>query len=228
MAALVGGGSGTPRPGAVSLAHRGVLFLDECAEFSGRVLDGLRTPLEDGEVRIARSDGIMVFPARFQLVMAANDCPCGSARPDACTCTPDARRRYGRALTGPLRDRIDIAARTLPVGSGLFAVGEIEDTGAVRERVTTARSAAAERWAACPEANGAVANADVPGRVLRSLRALDRRALRPLDRALAHGLLSPRGVDRCLRLAWTVADLDGAVVPTESHVSEAMVLRGED
>ena len=98
----------------------------------------------------------------------------------------------------------------------------------MRERVTTARSAAAERWAACPEANGAVANADVPGRVLRSLRALDRRALRPLDRALAHGLLSPRGVDRCLRLAWTVADLDGAVVPTESHVTEAMVVRGED
>ncbi len=228
MAALVGGGSGTPRPGAVSLAHQGVLFLDECAEFSGRVLDGLRTPLEDGEVRIARSDGIMVFPARFQLVMAANDCPCGAARPDACTCTPDARRRYGRALTGPLRDRIDISARTLPVGSGLFGAGEIEDTAVVRDRVTTARSAAAQRWAACPEANGASANADVPGRVLRSLRALDSGALRPLDRALAHGVLSPRGVDRCLRLAWTVADLEGAPVPTESHVAEAMVLRGED
>lgn len=184
--------------------------------------------MEDGEVRIARSDGIMVFPARFQLVMAANDCPCGAARPSACTCTPDARRRYGRALTGPLRDRIDIAARTLPVGSGLFAEGEIENTAVVRDRVATAKATAAQRWATCPEAHGATVNADVPGRVLRSLRALDRRALRPLDRALAHGVLSPRGVDRCLRLAWTVADLEGAVVPTEAHVTEAMVLRGED
>lgn len=228
VAALVGGGNNVARPGAVTLAHRGVLFLDECAEFPGRVLDSLRTPLEDGEVRIARRDGISVFPARFQLVLAANDCPCGSARPDACTCTPDARRRYGRSLTGPLRDRIDIAARTLPLGSGLFAVDEGEDTAAVRTRVSTARAAAAERWAGCPEAAGARANAEVPGRVLRSVWGLDRRALRPLDRALAHGVLSPRGVDRCLRLAWTVADLDGATVPGEPHVAEALVLRGEE
>lgn len=227
-AALVGGGSGVARPGAVSLAHRGVLFLDECAEFSGRVLDGLRTPLEDGEVRIARSDGIAVFPARFQLVLAANDCPCGSARPDACTCTPDARRRYGRALTGPLRDRVDISARTLPLGSGLFVVGEQEDTTVVRGRVAAARAAAAQRWADRPEAGGARANADVPGAVLRALGGADRRALRPLDRALAHGVLSPRGVDRCLRLAWTIADLEGAAAPGEHHVAEALVLRGEE
>lgn len=226
--ALVGGGPATPRPGAVSLAHQGVLFLDECAEMSTSALDSLRTPLEEGEVRIARSDGISVFPARFQLVLAANDCPCGAARPDGCTCTPDARRRYGRALTGPLRDRIDIAARTLPVGSGLFAVGEVEDTALVRQRVSTARKAAAHRWASCPEANGALSNADVPGRVLRSLKALDRRALLPLDRALAHGVLSARGVERCLRLAWTVADLEGSTTPTEVHVAEAMVLRGEE
>ena len=227
-AALVGGGSRTPRPGAATLAHRGVLFLDECAEFPGRVLDSLRTPLEDGEVRIARSDGIAVFPARFQLIMAANDCPCGSARPDDCSCTPDARRRYGKSLTGPLRDRIDISARTLPIGSGLFLVGEVEDTAAVRQRVTTARWAAAERWAECPGAAGARANADVPGRVLRTVRGLDRRALRPLDRALAHGVLSPRGVDRCLRLAWTLADLEGAEAPGEPHVAEALMLRGDD
>lgn len=227
-AALVGGGSNIARPGAATLAHRGVLFLDECAEFSGRVLDSLRTPLEDGEVRIARRDGVSVFPARFQLVMAANDCPCGSPRPADCSCTPDARRRYGRSLTGPLRDRIDIAARTLPLGSGLFAVGEGEDTAVVRDRVATARSAAADRWADCPAAAGARTNADVPGKVLRTVRRLDRRALRPLDRALAHGVLSPRGVDRCLRLAWTVADLEGAGMPGEPHVSEALVLRGED
>jgi len=228
VASLVGGGNNVARPGAVTLAHRGVLFLDECAEFPARVLDSLRTPLEDGEVRIARRDGISVYPARFQLVMAANDCPCGSARPDACTCTPDARRRYGRSLTGPLRDRIDIAARTLPIGSGLFAVGEVEDTAAVRARVAAARAAAAERWAGCPDAAGARSNAEVPGRVLRSVWGLDRSAVQPLDRALAHGVLSARGVDRCLRLAWTVADLDGATVPREPHVAEALMLRGED
>ena len=228
VASLVGGGTNVARPGAVTLAHRGVLFLDECAEFPARVLDSLRTPLEDGEVRIARRDGISVYPARFQLVMAANDCPCGSARPDACTCTPDARRRYGRSLTGPLRDRIDIAARTLPIGSGLFAVGEVEDTAAVRARVAAARAAAAERWAGCPDAAGARSNAEVPGRVLRSVWGLDRSAVQPLDRALAHGVLSARGVDRCLRLAWTVADLDGATVPREPHVAEALMLRGED
>ena len=228
VASLVGGGNNVARPGAVTLAHRGVLFLDECAEFPARVLDSLRTPLEDGEVRIARRDGISVYPARFQLVMAANDCPCGSARPDACTCTPDARRRYGRSLTGPLRDRIDIAARTLPIGSGLFAVGEVEDSAAVRARVAAARAAAAERWAGCPDAAGARANAEVPGRVLRSVWGLDRSAVQPLDRALAHGVLSARGVDRCLRLAWTIADLDGATVPREPHVAEALMLRGED
>ncbi|MFN3601858.1 MAG: YifB family Mg chelatase-like AAA ATPase [Dietzia sp.] len=227
-AALVGGGNNTAKPGAATLAHRGVLFLDECAEFSGRVLDSLRTPLEDGEVRIARRDGVSVFPARFQLVMAANDCPCGSPRPTECSCTPDARRRYGRSLTGPLRDRLDILSRTLPLGSGLFAVGEEEDSAVVRDRVATARAAAAERWAACPGTAGARTNADVPGRVLRTVRGLDPRALRPLNRSLALGVLSPRGVDRCLRLAWTVADLDGAGVPGEAHVSEALVLRGEE
>lgn len=227
-ASLVGGGTNIARPGAVTLAHRGVLFLDECAEFSGRVLDSLRTLLEDGEVRIARRDELSVFPACFQLVMAANDCPCGSARPVDCSCTADARRRYGRALTGPLRDRIDIFARTLPLGSGLFVAEEVEDSATVRARVATARAAAAERWAGCPEAAGARANADVPARLLRSAGAPSRSALRQLNRALTHGVLSPRGVDRCLRIAWTVADLEGAEGPGEDHMAEALVLRGED
>lgn len=228
MASLVGGGTTIAYPGAATLAHRGVLFLDECAEFSSRVLDSLRTPLEDGEVRIARGGRLWVFPARFQLVMAANDCPCGSARPDACTCSADARRRYGKALTGPLRDRIDIAARTIPAGSGLYAVGEGEDSAAVRARVATARAAAAERWAGCPDAAGARSNAEVPARILRAGRGIDRRGSRLIDQALGHGVLSPRGADRCLRLAWTLADMDGAGVPGEAHVSEALVLRGED
>lgn len=227
-AALVGGGSGTARPGAATLAHRGVLFLDECAEFPGRVLDALRTPLEEGEVRVARRDGVAVFPARFQLVLAANDCPCGSPRPADCDCTPDERRRYGRSLTGPLRDRVDIAARTLPIGPSLLSVGEAEDSAAVRARVASAREAAAARWAGCAGASGARTNASVPGRVLRTGYRLDRGALRPLDRALAAGVLSPRGVDRCLRLAWTIADLAGEPAPTGDHVAEALVLRGED
>lgn len=228
LAALIGGGTGLARPGAVSLAHNGVLFLDECAEFPGRVLDGLRTPLEEGEVRIARRDGIVVFPARFQLVLAANDCPCGAARPEACSCTPDARRRYGASLTGPLRDRVDISARTMPVGAGLLAGEQGEDTAEVRRRVADARSAASARWAAVPAAGAARTNARVPATVLRGRGLIERSALRPLDRALAHGVLSARGVDRCLRLAWTVADLEGAAAPGEDHVSEAMVLRGED
>lgn len=225
---LVGGGNNIARPGAVTLAHRGVLFLDECAEFSGRVLDSLRTLLEDGEVRIARRDELSIFPARFQLVLAANDCPCGSARPAECSCTPVARRKYGKSLTGPLRDRIDISARTLPLGSGLFVADEVEDSATVRLRVATARAAAAERWAECPDAAGARANADVPGRLLRSTHGPNRSAFQQLNRALMHGVLSPRGVDRCLRIAWTVADLEGAGVPGEDHVAEAMVLRGED
>lgn len=228
FASLVGGGTGLARPGAVTLAHRGVLFLDECAELSGRVLDGLRTPLEEGEVRIARRDGITVFPAAFQLVMAANDCPCGTARPEACSCSPDARRRYGAALTGPLRDRVDISARTLPVGAGMLAGETGEESAPVRARVAAARAAAAERWARCPAAGTARVNARVPARALRERSLVPRTALRPLDRALAHGVLSPRGVDRCLRLAWSVADLAGESAPGEDHVAEALVLRGED
>lgn len=228
MVSLIGGGTGIPRPGQVTFAHRGVLFLDECAEFSNGVLDALRTPLEEGEVRIARGDTLSVFPSRFQLVLAANDCPCGSARPIDCTCTPGKRRQYGSSLTGPLRDRVDISARTLPLGAGLFLLGEEEDSAVVRARVAEARKAAAERWAACPGGAGARTNSEVSGRVLRKVRRLDSGALRPLNRALVHGVLSARGVDRCLRLAWTVADLEGAAVPDEAHVAEAMVLRGED
>lgn len=225
---LIGGGNGTARPGAATLAHRGVLFLDECAEFSGRVLDSLRTPLEEGEVRVARRDGVSVFPSRFQLVLAANDCPCGTARPMDCTCTPDERRRYGKSLTGPLRDRVDISARTLPVGAGLFLAGEEEDSAVVRDRVAKARAAATHRWSDLPSAARARTNGEVPGRVLRMDVRLDSAALRPLNRALAHGVLSARGVDRCLRLAWTVADLEGATMPSEAHVAEAMVLRGDE
>lgn len=227
---LIGGGNGIPQPGQVTFAHRGVLFLDECAEFSGGVLEALRTPLEEGEVRIARGGTLSVFPSKFQLVLAANDCPCGSARPFDCICPPSKRRKYGSSLSGPLRDRVDISARTLPTGAGtgLFLEGEEEGTAVIRARVAEAREAAAERWAACPGAAGARTNGEVPGRVLRTNCRLDSGTLRPLNRALVHGVLSARGVDRCLRLAWTVADLEGATVPTEAHVAEAIVLRGED
>lgn len=132
-------------------------------------------------------------------------------------------KRAGNTVTPSRR-----ATRTLPVGSGLFLVGEEEDSAVVRARVAAARAAAVERWTGCPGVGGARTNAEVPGRVLRSVRRPGGRALRPLNRALAHGVLSPRGVDRCLRLAWTLADLAGAVVPGEEHVAEAMVLRGED
>ena len=164
-AALVGGGAGVGRPGAVSLAHGGTLFLDEAPEFAPSVLDALRQPLEDGTVTLHRSGGAVSYPARFQLVLAANPCPCGK-RPTECTCTSQARRRYAHRLSGPLLDRIDLRLDVAPVTRAeLFGVDESgESTAVVAEQVRQARAAAADRWAG----EGWTLNAHVPGPVLRS------------------------------------------------------------
>ena len=224
MAALVGGGSRLARPGAISLAHRGVLFLDEAPEFAPGVLDAMRQPLERGEVVIARSGGQARFPARFQLVLAANPCPCASPAGDAyCTCTRTARRRYLSRLSGPLLDRIDLHVWLLPVapadllGDPLVA----ESSEIVAKRVAEARAAAAERLAG----TGWRTNADVPGTALRSRWRLPVRVTALADQALHSGWLSARGYDRCLRLAWSIADLAGRVGPTEDDVNEAVGLR---
>ncbi|MHA6784449.1 YifB family Mg chelatase-like AAA ATPase [Pseudonocardia saturnea] len=220
MAALVGGGSGLARPGAVSLAHRGVLFLDEAPEFGAHLLDALRTPLEEGEVRLSRADGAVRYPARFQLVLAANPCPCAPAHDRDCVCSSVARRRYFGRLSGPLLDRVDLRAQMYPVTTFTTAAAG-EDTATVSARVRAARAAAAERWAAC----GWRTNAEVPGPELRSRFGLPRAVVRPLDAGMRSGLLTARGADRALRVAWTLADLAGCARPDHEHVEAALYFR---
>ncbi|MBN9101890.1 MULTISPECIES: YifB family Mg chelatase-like AAA ATPase [unclassified Pseudonocardia] len=221
MAALVGGGSGVARPGAVSLAHRGVLFIDEAPEFGPHLLDALRTPLEDGEVRLARTEGTVRYPARFQLFMAANPCPCAPAHDRDCVCPSLVRRRYLGRLSGPLLDRVDLRARMFPITGLAVASDGGESTAAVRRRVLAARAAAAERWAG----EGWRTNAEVPGPVLRTRFALPRRAVRPLDAGLRAGELTARGADRALRVAWTLADLAGRTSPDQELVETALFFR---
>jgi magnesium chelatase family protein len=223
IAALIGGGSGLAKPGAVSRAHRGVLFLDEAAEFASSALESLRTPLEEGEVRLARSGGVVTYPARFQLVIASNPCPCASARAADCVCSANARRRYLTRLSGPLLDRIDLRAPMLPVNvARLTDAGDAEPTAVVRERVLTARAAAEHRWAE----HGWRTNAEVPGSALRRKFRLPRSALQPIDDGLSKGLLTARGADRAIRVAWTLADLAGRDRPDDQLVLAACNLQG--
>jgi len=221
VAAMVGGGSGLARPGAVSRAHRGVLFLDECAEIGSSVLEALRTPLEDGEIRLARRDGVSQYPARFQLVMAANPCPCAPARSSDCVCPAVVKRRYLGKLSGPLMDRVDLRVEVHPVPSGSIGSEEGESTAVVRDRVAAARDAAAARWAP----HGVRTNAEVPGPLLRRRFRLDRTVMAPLRSALDKGDLSVRGVDRTLRVAWTLADLKGRTMPVLDDVNTALSFR---
>ncbi|MFJ8577550.1 YifB family Mg chelatase-like AAA ATPase [Micromonospora sp. NPDC093277] len=223
--ALVGGGSGVVRPGAVSLAHRGVLFLDEAPEFSKGTLEALRQPLESGRVRVARTRGATEYPARAQLVLAANPCPCAKPSGDVdCECTPLARRRYLGRLSGPLLDRVDVQVRLQAVRAA-----ELLETGTPNEpsqkvaaRVAAARRAAADRWAS----TGRRVNAEIPGPYLRRppwrLPGPDTRELR---RRLDSGSLSARGFDRVIRLAWSIADLDGRDRPDGGDIAEAIHLR---
>ncbi|GAB4084933.1 YifB family Mg chelatase-like AAA ATPase [Myceligenerans cantabricum] len=222
-AAVVGGGSGVPRPGAATRAHRGVLLLDEAAEFRPSVLDTLRQPLERGELTIHRTAGAARYPARFQMVLAANPCPCGMSigKGLECTCTPTVRRKYLGRLSGPLLDRVDLQVEVLPVEHLERAEGPGEPTSVVAQRVAAAREAARERL----RGTGWTTNAEVSGAWLRE-------TLRPrpdvrdlVDRALADGLLSLRGADRVLRVAWTVADLAGRAAPTLDDVGDALGLR---
>lgn len=217
---IVGGGSGIIRPGAVSRASRGVLFLDEAPEFAPAVIDALRQPLESGEIVIHRAHQVARFPAHVHLVLAANPCPCGQAGlSDAdCVCTPDRRRRYRSRLSGPVLDRIDIHLPVRRVSRArLLDESEVRVTTAqARTRVLAARSSAAERWGVVsPSAN------DLRTGGFR----LPPTVSTPLDLALDRGALSMRGYDRALRIAWTLADLDGHTIPTLDHVDRAFTLR---
>ncbi len=226
MAAMVGGGARIAQPGAISLAHRGVLFLDEAPEFAPKVLDSLRGPLETGEIVIGRSQAHTTFPARFQLVMALNPCPCGLADDPSgrCTCTPQQVRRYSGRLSGPILDRVDVTVRMRPLTSAHLldasALPAGESSAAVHERVAQARERAAARWRGVPWR----CNAEVPGKVLRQMLPAND-ATRIIEDALTTGRLTARGVDKVLRIAWTVADLEGKDEVDKACVAEAMGMR---
>ncbi|WP_405528179.1 YifB family Mg chelatase-like AAA ATPase [Streptomyces canus] len=225
MQALVGGGPGIARPGAVSLSHRGVLFLDETPEFNTQALDALRQPLEAGHVVIARSAGVVRFPARFLMVLAANPCPCGrfSRTDDFCECPPSAIRRYQARLSGPLLDRVDLRVQVDRVTrdqlAGRGARGA--STAVVADRVRAARERAAMRFAGTPWRT----NSEVPGRELRSRWHAVSGAMDEAERNLERGVLTARGLDRVLRVAWTVADLAGHDRPDATDVALALQLR---
>ncbi|GAA2457930.1 YifB family Mg chelatase-like AAA ATPase [Streptomyces macrosporus] len=225
MASLVGGGSGLPRPGAVSLAHHGVLFLDEAAECSARVLDALRQPLESGQVVVARAQGMMRMPARFLLVLAANPCPCGrhGSRGGGCECRPSSVRRYRARLSGPLLDRVDLRVTVEPVTRAELADpgAHGESTETVAARVRTARERAAARYAETPWRT----NSEVPGHELRTRWPGAPGALGRAEEDMERGLLTARGLDRVLRVAWTLADLAGHDRPTADDVDGALELR---
>jgi magnesium chelatase family protein len=223
-AAIVGGGSGTLRPGAASLAHHGCLFLDEAPEFSRDVLDALRQPLESGEIVLARSGLTARFPARFTLVLAANPCPCAraaSARA-GCSCTPLVRRRYLARLSGPLLDRVDVKAEFLPVGKAELLSDRkfTEPSSVVAERVALAR----QRMAFRLRGTQWRLNAEIPGSELRRRYAPAPGALAPLERAMDLGEISARGVDRVIRLSWTIADLAGVARPAVAEISYSLGL----
>ncbi|MFB0626602.1 YifB family Mg chelatase-like AAA ATPase [Streptomyces sp. AB3(2024)] len=225
MQSLVGGGAGIPRPGAVSLAHRGVLFLDEAAEFSGKVLDALRQPLEAGHVVIARAAGVVRLPARFLMVLAANPCPCGrhTLHGAGCECPAAVIRRYQARLSGPLLDRVDLRVEVQPVTRSdlLGQGGRGESTATVAARVREARDRAAARLADTPWR----LNSEVPGHELRTRWPAGPGALARAERDMERGLLTARGLDRVLRVAWTVADLRGHDRPDALDVAVALELR---
>ncbi|MER7625085.1 YifB family Mg chelatase-like AAA ATPase [Streptomyces sp. NPDC126503] len=225
MQSLVGGGNGIPRPGAVSLAHKGVLFLDEAPEFSTKSLDALRQPLESGHVVIARAAGVVRLPARFLLALAANPCPCGrhTLHGAGCECPPALVRRYQARLSGPLLDRVDLRVEVEPVTrSDLLGHGSRGDTSAtVADRVREARARAAARLADTPW----TVNSEIPGHELRTRHLAAPGALAAAERDIERGLLTARGLDRVLRVAWTSADLAGRDRPDSRDIALALELR---
>ncbi|MFH9724450.1 YifB family Mg chelatase-like AAA ATPase [Streptomyces sp. NPDC017254] len=225
MQSLVGGGNGLPRPGAVSLAHRGILFLDEAPEFSGKALDALRQPLESGHVVIARAAGVVRLPARFLLALAANPCPCGQHTRNGagCECPAALVRRYQARLSGPLLDRVDLRVEAEPVTRAdlLGQGGRGETTAAVAARVREARARAAARLADTPWN----VNSDIPGHELRTRYRAAPGALAAAERDIERGLLTARGLDRVLRVAWTAADLAGHDRPDSQDIALALELR---
>ena len=226
-ASLLGGGSGRVRPGEVSRAHTGALFLDELPLFNADIIEALREPLESGEITIARGEESATFPARTMVVVASNPCPCGEYHPtnrdNRCTCSEVRRRDYRRKLSGPVVDRIDIVRHVEPVPphEARDPLADPEPTAPVRARVEAARRRQALRYAGTPWR----LNADVPGPTLRKRWPLEEPAARLLDDRVAYGRLTGRGGTRVHRLSWTVADLRGQEQPGVDELDVAMRLR---
>jgi magnesium chelatase family protein len=210
-AALLGGGSGMARPGELSLAHRGCLFLDELFEWPRHLLEALREPLEEGVVRIARSRATVAYPALVQVVAAANPCPCGGG--NSCVCSDEAIWGYRARLSGPLADRLDLAPTVAPLSAAaLLASGDAEPSAVVAGRVAAARGMAMQRW-------GTTNREAHPGQLRRVTRP---GALRVLAGAVEAGQLTGRGFDRALRVARSCADLEGSELVEERHALEAL------
>ncbi|NEG70173.1 YifB family Mg chelatase-like AAA ATPase [Bifidobacterium choloepi] len=222
VVSIAGGGTGVPEPGLVTKAHNGVLFMDEAPEFATKALQALREPLESGYVTVSRSKGTTFFPARFQLVMAANPCPCGYGygNCERCTCRERDRIRYFGRLSGPILDRIDIQVDVMPATNVTSRRGHDGPSSArMRQAVVEARNRAAERFAGLPwscngQASGAWLREHTPSAVLDVV-----------DRTLASQFMSLRGADRAMRLAWTLADLAGHGEPDAEDMHRAIALR---
>jgi magnesium chelatase family protein len=226
MVSVIGGGSGVPKPGLASLASHGVLFLDEAPEFSAVTIDALRQPLESGDITLSRATASVQYPAKFQLVLAANPCPCGKGqlKTDACQCAERIKARYLAKISGPILDRLDIQLSVRPVSAAVLAA---ESDGAetslqLRSRVSEARRRAAARLTPF----GLSLNSQVAGSVLRKELRINSGSTKSLDDALHRGRISMRGYDKCLRLAWTNADLAGRNEPNSIDVAKALWLRG--
>lgn len=215
--AIIGGGLSSPRPGAVSMAHRGVLFIDEAPECAGGVLDSLRQPLESGVVMISRAAGSALYPAAFSLVLAANPCPCGRyTSKTGCSCTPTAIRRYLGKLSGPLLDRIDIQIGVAPISRVEFSESQSgESSRVIRERVMAARERAFHRWGSGP-ATPTQFRRDYP---------LETMAQRWLHEQVDRAQLTARGMNKVARIAWSICDLRGGDRPHMGDVQEALTLR---
>lgn len=219
-AAMVGGGRPVS-PGEVTLAHRGVLFLDEVPEFRRSVLEALRQPMQDGTIVIARADNAHRFPARFQLIATRNPCPCGffgsESRP--CCCAPAARDRYLQRLSGPIVDRIDLVHWVDPVSPTLLlSSADGESSQVVRERVAAVRSMRASREQEHRSLAGKLSDLEL------SLRRFDRGARREVEAVLCRGMNSARGVKQLVRVAETISDIGQSVAVKAVHVEEAALL----
>lgn len=224
--AMVGGGSHVIKPGACSLAHHGVLFINEAPECASGVLDSLRQPLESGTITIARSIGNLTFPAQFLLVLAANPCPCGkfTGRGRNCTCTAQQVRRYLGKLSGPMMDRIDLRVQVEPVGRIDMAKNELgESSKVIRARVIRAREISSERFAGM----GWSLNSQIPARALRTIFQPEKSAMNFLHDELDKEAITARGLHKIIRTAWSFADLRENKVPTMEDVLAAHTMRGK-